>query len=128
MLRRQRLILEGFGCARGYSVQEAYSFLECLSGTIDMRIIIPPIVTSIPVLNADDRIKSKNDFGVSAIVVWLESGAQLHTWPEHRFITLDVYSCKEFDDGVVVGEFKKWFSPERLSVGTVNFDRMFVYK
>ena len=31
--------------------------------------------------------------GVSVIGIVLESHISIHTWPEHRFATVDVYSC-----------------------------------
>lgn len=33
--------------------------------------------------------------GLSAIVVIAESHVALHTWPEHRFAALDVFSCTQ---------------------------------
>ncbi|MCC6053694.1 MAG: adenosylmethionine decarboxylase [Desulfurococcaceae archaeon] len=31
--------------------------------------------------------------GVSVIAIILESHIAIHTWPEHRFATVDVYTC-----------------------------------
>ncbi len=33
--------------------------------------------------------------GVSIVAIILESHISIHTWPEHRFATVDVYSCGE---------------------------------
>ncbi len=36
--------------------------------------------------------------GVSVVGVILESHITIHTWPEHGFATVDVYSCGEHTD------------------------------
>ena len=34
-------------------------------------------------------------FGVSGVVVIAESHLSIHTWPEHRFAAVDVFTCGE---------------------------------
>ncbi len=36
--------------------------------------------------------------GVSAVGIVLESHISIHTWPEHRFATVDVYTCGSTGD------------------------------
>ncbi len=36
--------------------------------------------------------------GVSVVAVILESHITIHTWPEYRFATVDVYSCGKHTD------------------------------
>ncbi len=36
--------------------------------------------------------------GVSVVAVVLESHVTIHTWPEHDFATIDVYSCGKHTD------------------------------
>ncbi len=38
--------------------------------------------------------------GVSVVGIVLESHITIHTWPEHRFATVDVYTCGETGDPV----------------------------
>lgn len=125
---RKRVVLEGFGCKKGFSIQEAYSFFEQLSSAINMRIIVPPIIVSVPVISAHESIATATDFGISGVVIWLESGAQIHTWPEYRLITLDVYSCKPFEDETVLKMFKEWFVPDKVSVGSVKWDAVHCFE
>ncbi len=42
----------------------------------------------------------KIDPGVSIVGIILESHITIHTWPEHRFATVDVYSCGSHTDPV----------------------------
>ncbi|MBP1357736.1 MAG: adenosylmethionine decarboxylase, partial [Sulfolobus sp.] len=36
--------------------------------------------------------------GVSVVAIVLESHITIHTWPEYRFATVDVYSCGAHTD------------------------------
>ena len=40
----------------------------------------------------------KIGLGVSVIAIVLESHITVHTWPEHSFATIDVYSCGRHTD------------------------------
>lgn len=42
----------------------------------------------------------KIGLGVSAVAVILESHISVHTWPEYRFATIDVYTCGRHADPV----------------------------
>ncbi|MEM4239436.1 MAG: S-adenosylmethionine decarboxylase [Nitrososphaerota archaeon] len=97
---------------KNYGVEVYYNFFEVLTRTIDMTLLIPPIVARLPVKNSAEWIDGKGGFGVSCVVIWLESGAQLHTWSEYSLVTLDIYSCKTYDPDVVKRLFDEWFSPE----------------
>ncbi|MCS7113393.1 MAG: S-adenosylmethionine decarboxylase [Nitrososphaerota archaeon] len=82
---RKRVIIEGF-----YDVEmnEGFvrSFLVDLSRTLGMDIIVGPIVFS------PDRY-SKLHHGVGGYLAWVGSGVSIYTWRDHKFFTLDVYSC-----------------------------------
>ena len=34
-----------------------------------------------------------NPFGISGVVVVAESHLSIHTWPEHRYAAVDIFSC-----------------------------------
>lgn len=112
---RDRLVLEGFGCKRNLDcVQSIYDFLVLLSQEANMRILVPPSIVRVPVEHAAAQIETTYDWGVSGTVIWLESGASVHTWPEAEFVALDVFSCKTFDHRRVEDVFAKTFDPDRV--------------
>lgn len=112
-VQRHRMIIEGFGCDIIPTVEYIYNFMESLSKKIDMRILVPPVVVRVPVVSCVDELET-NDFGVSAQMIWLESGCQLHTWPKHKFVALDMFSCKDFKREEVIDIFNEWFQPEDI--------------
>jgi hypothetical protein len=108
---RQRLIIEGFGCRKNLNKPGfAHMFLERLTAALDMRVLVPPVIVRVPVNCPAPSLETK-DLGVTGFVIWMESGAQLHTWPGERVASLDAYSCKEFQPGKALDLFEKAFSP-----------------
>ena len=47
--------------------------------------------------------------GVTGVLVLAESHMTVHTWPEHNFITLDVYTCKPFNPSRLAAHFSRRF-------------------
>ncbi|MEM2739957.1 MAG: S-adenosylmethionine decarboxylase [Candidatus Bathyarchaeia archaeon] len=91
---RKRIIVEGF-----YDVEADEEFVRIflvdLSRTLGMDIIVGPIVFS------PDRY-SKLHHGVGGYLAWVGSGVSIYTWRDHRFFTLDVYSCIDFDTATLL--------------------------
>lgn len=50
-----------------------------------------------------------NPHGVSAVVIIAESHVTIHTWPEHRYAAIDVFTCGD--------KIKPWRVQEILSKG-----------
>ncbi len=40
-------------------------------------------------------IKEYSPYGVSIIIILIESHCNLHTWPEHNYLSLDIFVCDE---------------------------------
>jgi spermidine synthase len=71
--------------------------------------------------------------GVTGAVVLAESHLAIHTWPELRGVTLDVYVCNYSQDNSakarqVVGELMELFSPEDFVRHEVPRDRQHLYE
>lgn len=43
----------------------------------------------------DVHVHTFNPHGVSGVAVIAESHISLHTWPEHNYVALDVFTCGE---------------------------------
>jgi S-adenosylmethionine decarboxylase len=47
--------------------------------------------------------------GLSGIVVIAESHVALHTWPEHRFAAVDIFSCtQKLDQSLIIAQLGEW--------------------
>jgi len=52
-------------------------------------------------------------YGYSAVAILKTSHAAIHTWPEHGYISVDIFICDEFSKGLEVVRFlKNQFKPE----------------
>jgi S-adenosylmethionine decarboxylase len=52
--------------------------------------------------------------GFSAIAILKTSHAAIHSWPEHGYLSIDIFICDEKSKGLKVIEFlKKKFRPEK---------------
>jgi S-adenosylmethionine decarboxylase len=94
-IHRQRLVVEGI-YKRAISESTLCNFLTGLSEMLGMHILFGPLVM---------KLAEKRDVkyrGYEAVLVWAESGCQLYTWEDNEFFSLDVYSCKPFDNDKVV--------------------------
>ena len=113
------------------STQLMSEYLEKITNITGMTLVIPPIAMKFPFAGETQRLINDLDMegvtspvieqfkqhilerdteqgGVSAITVWLESHASLHSWPNDDYISIDLYSCKTFDFMPVL-EFTKSF-------------------
>lgn len=51
--------------------------------------------------------------GLSGVVVIAESHVAIHTWPEHRFAAVDVFSCSpSLDQELIISRFGAWLGAE----------------
>lgn len=76
-----------------------YRFLERLVEKLEMVPMNLPIVVNVPTKNGVDLFPDKS--GCSAWVALITSGIQIHSVEPKRFITIDCYSCNEFDYNMV---------------------------
>jgi len=65
----------------------------------------------------------KIGLGVSVVAVVLESHISIHTWPEYRFATVDVYSCGAHTNPVAAFEHIKSVLKPRI-VESGGFERI----
>ena len=102
------------------SVEKMAEYLEKVTEITGMTLVIPPISMKFPFSGETQRLikrleeegttspiieefkqhikhRDNDQGGVSAITVWLESHASLHSWPLDKYISIDLFSCKIFE-------------------------------
>lgn len=59
--------------------------------------------------------------GVSVVAIILESHIAIHTWPEFRYATVDVYSCGDHTDPMTAfNKIVEALRPEKVEYGTAD--------
>ena len=86
------LVLDGYDCNKEKleDISLIYGLLDEFPGKIGMTKIMPPYVFKYSGLKPED-------WGISGFVLIAESHISLHTFPEKNYLSLDIFSCKNFD-------------------------------
>ena len=127
------------------SVQKMSEYLEEVTRITDMTLVIQPIAMAFPFSGETQRLikrleaegttspiieefkqhikhRDEEQGGVSAITVWLESHASLHSWPLDKYISIDLFSCKNFACEPIIDFTKDFMKLDTLHI--TEIDRM----
>ncbi|MGZ3746767.1 MAG: adenosylmethionine decarboxylase [Pseudobdellovibrionaceae bacterium] len=62
-----------------------------------------------------------NPHGVSGVVVIAESHFAIHSWPEHRCVSIDLFTCSEnMDPQAAFDHLAKVFKAQKISLQTLS--------
>jgi S-adenosylmethionine decarboxylase len=105
-----QLVLDCFGCEPEVccDLDLGYEFLDQICRHLHMTKQTQPYIFK----TCETTFPGKP--GYSGWVPIIESGIQIHTSANNRFISIDVYSCKPFSEEDVADFVKKWFQPRQI--------------
>lgn len=101
--------MHGVSTLTDISVPDLYRFLEDLPKAVAMQPVSTPQFVFLD--NEPPALP-----GISASIILAESHASFHTWPEHKYVSLDLYSCRQFDTETAVRFVTDFWQPS----GRVN--------
>jgi len=95
------------------NVEDTIKFLKKLVEAIGMKIVAGPIAA---------YCDAENNEGITGAVCVQTSHCSVHVWDkvEKPYMRLDVYSCKSFDDQIVLDMIEQF---EPYEIITENIDR-----
>lgn len=107
----QHLMVDGYGSDRAKltDINYIYDFLSNYPLEIEMTKIMPPYVFRYSGVRPED-------WGISGFVLIAESHISIHTFPEKRYLSLDIFSCKEFNGQKAIEDVKRLFSLEKIEI------------
>ena len=118
-LRLQRLREKG---SRVYGIHVYGNLIDCANVSLlgdekGMRMLVEEAAVEGNMKVLD--VKSwKIGVGVSVVAIILESHISVHTWPEYRYATVDVYSCgPHTDPRAAFNHIIRGLRPERVEIG-----------
>lgn len=103
------LLFDGYDCNADSltDLDKVFDFLNNLPERIGMTKISQPHVFKYSGLKP-------GDWGVTGVVILAESHCSVHTFPDrHGFVTIDIYSCKDFDAAAVITIIEEYFGPQQ---------------
>lgn len=104
------LLLDCYSCKPGdaSNLDHCYNYLDKIVGLIGMKKQEPPSIFR------TDRTAFPDKAGLSGWVPLADSSVVIHTMSKKNFISIDVYSCKEYDPKIVLEFTKDYFKPKRI--------------
>lgn len=107
----EHLMMDGYGCDKDKltDINFIYDFLSSYPSEIEMTKIMPPYVFRYSGLKPED-------WGVSGFVLIAESHISIHTFPEKLYLSVDIFSCKEFNREKAVEDIKRFFAIEKAEI------------
>jgi S-adenosylmethionine decarboxylase len=105
------LLVDGYGCDRRLleDLSLIYTFLSDYPSRINMTKIMPPYVFRYDA-------KNQEDWGISGFVLIAESHISIHTFPEKNYLSVDIFSCKEFDAEQAISHVSRLFAAKKTEV------------
>ena len=92
-----------------------YKLLNELPEAIEMTKLMPPYIVIAP------AVSEKDQGGVSGFVMIAESHISIHTFPQKRFVSVDVYTCKSgLESDKIIAYFKEAFSLGECEVNIIE--------
>tara|TARA_R110000803_G_scaffold154033_1_gene218863 strand:- start:1741 stop:2139 length:399 start_codon:yes stop_codon:yes gene_type:complete len=89
------------------------NFMTRLVKKIQMKLIAGPITS---------YVKDQGNVGWTSALLLSTSHVAMHIWNEWNVMQLDVYSCKEFDERLVITYLKETFGATMIKHRVLNRD------
>ena len=105
------LMLDCYGCNENKlkDLKFVLKFLDDLPDLIKMHKISEPHAVDYP-----GNPKSFDEGGISAVVIIAESHISIHTFPSHKYMSVDIFSCKNFDMEKAIDFVVKTFEAKKI--------------
>src|ERR671939_1625319 len=104
----RHIILEMWGCHNLESVEIAERALREMVVALDVQLL-------------DLKVYPFSPVGVTGIAIVSESHLVIHTWPEHGYAAVDLFTCgAPRDPQNAVAVLKDYFAPERVGLMEIN--------
>jgi len=106
------LMVDGYGCDRNRleDLSLIYNFLSEYPSQMNMTKIMPPYVFRY------DGGRKPEDWGISGFVLIAESHISIHTFPEKSYLSVDIFSCKDFDADQAISQIEKAFAIKKSEI------------
>src|SRR5271163_3878658 len=104
---RQRLLIEA-NYNKSLTKQDVETYLRELPRALDLRIYTDPIVYS-----PGGEGKEVNQ-GYDGFVALIDSGIAIYVWESAKFLSLVIYTCKQFSVETAIAFTKEYFQTAEL--------------
>lgn len=82
--------------------------------------ILNEIVSDLQLGKVAENYKQFEPIGVTGFILLEESHISIHTWPERRFVALDVFSCRPFEVDRINTLIGAYFGTSKIRTSVIN--------
>lgn len=102
------ILLELYDCPKALLLRpkEARAFLLAAAGAMNAIVVA-------------DNFHAFSPYGVSGVVIIQESHLTIHTWPEHAYAAIDIFSCGDLQTDAGICSLLDNFKPKRSEYKTI---------
>ncbi len=93
---------------------------DALSYTPTVKKVLNAIVEELELSKVNESFKQFEPIGVTGFILLEESHVSIHTWPEHQFSAVDIFSCKPFDAKKIQEVLMKSFSSDKVVIKQIE--------
>lgn len=93
---------------------------DTLSFVPTVKKVLNSIVEELQLSKVNESFKQFEPIGVTGFILLEESHVSIHTWPEHQFAAVDIFSCKPFDAKKIQDLLMNSFSSDRVVIKQIE--------
>jgi S-adenosylmethionine decarboxylase len=93
---------------------------KSLSFILTVKTVLNTIVDELQLSKVNESFKQFEPIGVTGFILLEESHVSIHTWPEHKFAAVDIFSCKPFDAEKIQELLMQSFSSDRVVIKQIE--------
>ena len=93
---------------------------ESLSFIPKVQLVLNAIVNELQLSKVNESFKKFEPIGVTGFILLEESHVSIHTWPEHQFAAVDIFSCKPFDAKKIQDLLMTSFSSDKVVIKQIE--------
>lgn len=85
-----------------------------------IREVLHKVVDELKLTKIQEAFKQFDPIGVTGFILLEESHISIHTWPEHNYAAIDVFSCNDFDVTVVKNLLSTLLISDRIEINVLK--------
>ncbi len=101
-----------------------FDVYDCAAGTLEYTspaaAFLNEAVAALGLGKVAESYKQFEPVGATGIILLEESHISIHTWPEHNFAAIDIFSCRPFDIGIISEIITRHFKASQINTKVIE--------
>jgi len=112
MKNGKHLIIDAYDCnwSRLWSEERIREALLAVTDMIGLKPLSEALIYKV-----DESMIEKKDTGITGGIIFMESHFTFHSFPEQKYFSADIYSCKDFDHDMVIFYLEEAFEVTHMN-------------